>query len=239
MEGPNIHPTPKPTQPQPPLVENQPQQVNPEIQPQHANLVNGVGNGEDNVDQSRLTSDVLVHFNRIRVNGVTKARCKYCRKLLSGDTNNGTSHLRDHHRTCLQKKIHDGQQRVLGANYLLKGKAQLIATEYNYEVSKKLLCSMILLHEYPLSIVNHIGFKRYSCSLQTLFNIPCHNTIKKEILTLYEVTKIKFKRELHGNRGRIVVTTDMWTATNKKRGYIAITAHYVYNLWNLRSIMFR
>ncbi|CAN1167580.1 Zinc finger BED domain-containing protein RICESLEEPER 2, partial [Linum perenne] len=60
-----------------------------------------------------------------------KARCKYCRKLLSGDSNSGTSHLRNHHRTCLQKKIHDGQQRVLGANYLPKGKAQMIATEYN------------------------------------------------------------------------------------------------------------
>ncbi|CAN1812725.1 Zinc finger BED domain-containing protein RICESLEEPER 3 [Linum perenne] len=83
---------------------------------------------------------------------------------------------------------------------------------------------MILLHEYPLSIVDHIGFKRYSCSLQPLFKVPCCNTIKKEILTLYEVTKIKFKRELHENRGRIAVTTDMWTATNQKRGYMAITA---------------
>ncbi|CAN1248085.1 Zinc finger BED domain-containing protein RICESLEEPER 2, partial [Linum perenne] len=168
-----------------------------------------------------------------------KARCKYCSKLLSGDSNSCTSHLRNHHTTCLPKKIHDGQQRVLGANYLPKGKAQLIATEYNYEVSKKMLCSMILLHEYPLSIVDHIGFKRYSCSLQPLFKVPCRSTIKKEILTLYEVTKIKFKRELHENRGRIVVTTDMWTATNQKRGYMAITAHYVDNSWNFRSIMLR
>ncbi|CAN1763520.1 Zinc finger BED domain-containing protein RICESLEEPER 4, partial [Linum perenne] len=152
------------------------------------------------VDQSRLTYDVWVHFNRIRVNGVTKARCKYRRKLLSGDSNSGTSHLRNHHITCLHKKIYVGQQRVLGANYLPKGKAQLIATEYNYEVSKKQLCSMIILHEYPLSIVDHIGFKRYSCSLQPLFKVPFRNTIKKERLTFYEVTKINFKRELHENR---------------------------------------
>ncbi|CAN1169823.1 Putative AC transposase, partial [Linum perenne] len=31
----------------------------------------------------------------------------------------------------------------------------------------------------------------------------------------------------------------MWTATNQKRGYMAITAHYVDNSWNLRSIMLR
>ncbi|CAN1193026.1 Putative AC9 transposase [Linum perenne] len=31
----------------------------------------------------------------------------------------------------------------------------------------------------------------------------------------------------------------MWTATNKKRGYMAITAHYIDNSWNLRSILVR
>ncbi|CAN1760634.1 Putative AC9 transposase [Linum perenne] len=83
------------------------------------------------------------------------------------------------------------------------------------------------LKNFSLSIVDHIGLKRYSCSLQPLFKVPCRNTIKKEILTLYEVTKIKIKRDLHENRGRIAMTTDMWTATNQKRGYMAITAHYV------------
>ncbi|CAN0892057.1 hypothetical protein LINGRAHAP2_LOCUS17330 [Linum grandiflorum] len=38
-----------------------------------------------------------------------KARCKYCRKLLGGETSNGISHLRNHMKTCIQKRIHDGQ----------------------------------------------------------------------------------------------------------------------------------
>ncbi|CAN1795418.1 hypothetical protein LINPERHAP1_LOCUS20600 [Linum perenne] len=41
--------------------------------------------------------------------------------------------------------------------------------------------------------------------------------MKKEILTLYELTKTKIQREIDGNRGRVAVTTDMWTATNQKR----------------------
>ncbi|CAN1785294.1 Putative AC9 transposase [Linum perenne] len=164
-----------------------------------------------------------------------KARCKYCLKLLSGDSNSGTSHLRNHNRTC----IHDGQQKVLGPNFLHKGKAQLVATKYNYEVAKKELCSMILVHEYPLSIAEHLGFKRFCCALQPLFKVPCRNTMKKEILTLYELTKTKIQREIDGNRGRVAVTTDMWTATNQKRGYMAITAHYIDNSWKLRSILLR
>ncbi|CAN1763663.1 hypothetical protein LINPERHAP1_LOCUS8925 [Linum perenne] len=63
--------------------------------------------------------------------------------------------------------------------------------------------------------------------LKITSNRVSSNTIKKEIFTLYELTKIKIQREIHGNRGRVAVTTDMWTSTNQKRGYIAITAHYV------------
>ncbi|CAN1817859.1 Zinc finger BED domain-containing protein RICESLEEPER 2 [Linum perenne] len=242
IQSPPAHNQPEPppahNQPQPPPAHNQPplqpEPVNPENQPQPAAIV-----GEHDVDQSRLTSDVWVHFSRKRVNGVLKARCKYCLKLLSGDSNSGTSHLRNHNRTCIRKKIHDGQQKVLGPNFLHKGKAQLVATEYNYEVAKKELCSMILVHEYPLSIAEHLGFKRFCCALQPLFKVPCHNTMKKEILTLYELTKTKIQREIDGNRGRVAVTTNMWTATNQKRGYMAITAHYIDNSWKLRSILLR
>ncbi|CAN1855433.1 Putative AC transposase, partial [Linum perenne] len=99
--------------------------------------------------------------------------------------------------------------------------------------------TLILIHEYPLSIVDHLGFQRFCCALQPLFKVPCRNTIKKDIFTLYELTKNKFQREIIGNRGRVAVTTDMWTATNQKRGYMAITAHYIDNSWNLRSILVR
>lgn len=33
--------------------------------------------------------------------------------------------------------------------------------------------------EYPLLIVDHINFRRYTASLQPLFQDPCRNIIKK------------------------------------------------------------
>ncbi|CAN1273477.1 Putative AC transposase [Linum perenne] len=218
-----------------PLVVNQPLPQPAENQPQLAaiagNLGNGIGNEEDAIKQRKRTSDVWLHFHRLKLNGVGKAKCKYYRKILSGESNRNR---------CIQKKIHDGRQKVLGPDYLPTGKPQLVATEYNYDVSIKELCLMILVHEYPLSIVDHIGFRRYNCSLQPLFQVHCRNTIKKEILTLvYGVQSAKIQRELDGNWGMIAVTTDMWTATNQKRGYMALTTHYIDNSWKLRSIMLR
>ncbi|CAI0433868.1 unnamed protein product [Linum tenue] len=58
-----------------------------------------------------------------------KARCKYCRKFLGGETSNGTSHLRTHIKTCIQKRIHDGSQKILGPNYKPAGNPQLSASQ--------------------------------------------------------------------------------------------------------------
>ncbi|CAN1240278.1 Putative AC transposase [Linum grandiflorum] len=50
-----------------------------------------------------------------------KAKCKYYRKILGGDTSNGTSHLRNHKKVCVQKQIHDGSQKNLAVNFLSNG----------------------------------------------------------------------------------------------------------------------
>jgi hypothetical protein len=38
-------------------------------------------------------------------------------------------------------------------------------------------------------------------------------------------------------QSRVAVTTDMWTADNQKKGYMAVTGHFVDESWKLRSIL--
>ncbi|CAN0893074.1 Zinc finger BED domain-containing protein RICESLEEPER 2 [Linum grandiflorum] len=180
-----------------------------------------------------LKSDVWPHFTRfVDKNGVMKVKCKYCRKILGGDTSNGTSHLRNHKKVCVQKQIHDGSQKNLVVNFLsngVVGKKELCSGQFNNEVSRKQLATMIVMHEYPLGIVDHLYFKIFCNGLQALFKVPSRNTTKKDILAMYEIEKKKIQRVINGNKGRITITTDMWTATNQKRGYMAITGHYIDN----------
>ncbi|CAN1125876.1 Putative AC9 transposase [Linum perenne] len=94
---------------------------------------------------------------------------------------------------------------------------------------------MIIMHEYPLDMVDHLYFKRFCCSLQPLFKVPTRNTMRKEIYCMYRAERSRIMKEMEGTKSRIAITTDMWTATNQKRGYMAVTAHYIDNAWNLRS----
>ncbi|CAN1732013.1 Putative AC transposase [Linum perenne] len=189
--------------------------------------------------QGKRKSPVWDHFERVKINDIWKAKCNYCRKLLGGDSSNGTSHLRSHVKSCIQKRIHDGSQKVLSPNLLIKGKTELVATAYNPEVSKKELATAVLMHEYPLSIVEHLHFKRFCYSLQPLFNVPSRNTLKRDVMRLYFDERAKIQRLIDSSKGRVAITTDMWTASNERKGYMAVTAHYIDNGWCLRSQLLR
>ncbi|CAN0862130.1 Putative AC transposase [Linum grandiflorum] len=56
---------------------------------------------------------------------------------------------------------------------------------------------------------------------------------------MYECERGHIQTVIDGNRGRIAITTDMWTASTQKKGYMAVTAHYIDNSWKLRSHMLR
>uniref|UniRef100_A0A8R7PJ30 AC9 transposase n=1 Tax=Triticum urartu TaxID=4572 RepID=A0A8R7PJ30_TRIUA len=40
-------------------------------------------------------------------------------------------------------------------------------------------------------------------------------------------------------QSRVAVTTDMWTSDSQKKGYMAITTHFIDESWRLRNILMR
>jgi hypothetical protein len=98
---------------------------------------------------------------------------------------------------------------------------------------------MIILHKHPLSIVEHSGFRSYSASLQPMFKMVTRNTIKRDILSIYDFEKDKSMQQIDKNRSRISITTDMWTSQNKKRGFMVVTANFIDDLWRLQSRVMR
>jgi hypothetical protein len=45
------------------------------------------------------------------------------------------------------------------------------------------------MHDYPLSIVDHVALRKVFVALQSLFKVRTRNTIKKEILKVYDFEK--------------------------------------------------
>ena len=144
---------------------------------------------------------------------------------------------------CPKRKFQD--IRDMNQNFLVRDQnkvdsmAGVNANHFDQNVSRNELARMIILHEYPLSIVDHIGFRKYSNSLQPLFRMVSSNTIKKDILSIYENEREKSKHEINKNHGRISITNYMWTSQNKRRGFMVVKAHFIDGLWRLQSRVLR
>ncbi|KAL5539054.1 hypothetical protein UlMin_042932 [Ulmus minor] len=196
---------------------------------------------DENLKKKRkLTSPAWEHFKKMKVGGVMKAICDHCQKHLGAKSKNGTKHLLDHIAVFPMIKQRDTRQMLLKANSSSDGKCSSLDTyHFNPEVSRYELGRMIVLHEYPSSIVEHEEFRRYSNSLQPLFKVPSRNTIRADRFKMFEAEKHELQRVLESNSSRVAITTDMWTASNQKRGYMAITAHFIDESWVLEDQIMR
>ncbi|KAJ9557959.1 hypothetical protein OSB04_012573 [Centaurea solstitialis] len=181
--------------------------------------------------KKRLKSVIWNHFKQVYVDG-----CNYCNKKLTGRANDGTTHLKDHFTICPIRVTRDIRQHILIQDQKASdGKAALSKYSFNGELSRDDLAKMITVHDYPLAMVEHCYFRKYSECLKPLFKVPCRRTTKNDIMKIYEKQRGYTLRCLEENESRIAITSYMWTTSNQMKGYMAITAHYIDAKWSLQN----
>jgi len=66
--------------------------------------------------------------------------------------------------------------------------------KFKPKIVRSELSNMIVLHGYPLVMVDHIGFRRYSKSLNPNFKLISRNTLRSEIFGTYKEEKEKLRK---------------------------------------------
>ena len=203
----------------------------------------GTNEDEDTSRKRKTTSDVWEYFTRKKVDGKFKAQCHRYSKLYLGDSNQGTSHLHNHLARCRWLKFKDirdmRQQVLIRQQNKVDGTMGLNAYQFDQNKVRNNLACMVILHEYPLSIVDHIGFREFVNYLQPLFKLISRNTLKSDILKINDNEREKALKMTDKNGSRMAITTDMWTSSNKKRGFMVITTHFIDQTWMLQNQVLR
>uniref|UniRef100_A0A5B7B4A9 Putative zinc finger BED domain-containing protein RICESLEEPER 1-like n=1 Tax=Davidia involucrata TaxID=16924 RepID=A0A5B7B4A9_DAVIN len=216
----------------------------------------------------RLTSVVWNHFERVRKADICYAVCVHCKKKLSGSSNSGTTHLRNHLIRCLKRSNHDVSQ-ILAAKRKRKESTLSLTTvshdegqrkdeiitpvsfkfdqeqkkeetinlgsiKFDQERSRLDLARMIMLHGYPLAMVEHVGFKIFAKNLQPLYEVMTNSAIELDCMTIYGKEKQKVYEMIHNLHGRISLAVDMWTSP-ENTGYLCLTANYIDEDWKLQK----
>lgn len=216
----------------------------------------------------RLTSVVWNHFERVRKADICYAVCVHCNKKLSGSSNSGTTHLRNHLMRCLKRSNYDVSQ-LLVAKRRKKDNTVSIAnvgfeegqrkdeyikpvvikyeqdqrkdevfnvgsSRFDQERSRMDLARMIILHGYPLSMVEHVGFKVFVKNLQPLFDVVPNSAIELSCREIYGKEKQKVYEMVSKMQGRINLAVEMWSSSENSE-YLCLTAHYINDDWKLQN----
>ncbi|KAG8487278.1 hypothetical protein CXB51_020584 [Gossypium anomalum] len=216
----------------------------------------------------RLTSVVWNHFERVRKADLCYAVCVHCNKKLSGSSNSGTTHLRNHLMRCLKRFNYDVSQ-LLSAKKRKKDNTLTIANisydegqrkeEYlkptivkyepeqrkdevfnvqsswfDQERSRLDLARMIILHGYPLAMVEHVGFKVFVKNLQPLFDVVPNSTVELSCMEIYGKERQKVHDMLSKLQGRINLAVEMWSSP-ENTNHVCMMAHYVGDDWKLQK----
>jgi hypothetical protein len=139
----------------------------------------------------KCKSEVWLEFEEVVLDGKVKAQCNWCKKLLVGSSRDGTNHLQNHLKSYASHQPRKGfKQSTLKLGKDENGVVVVEKYVFDQQVARKELALMICIHEYPLAMVDHVGFRRFCSALQPLFKHVSRNTIKKDILDMYEVYKL-------------------------------------------------
>ena len=131
-----------------------PSQTTRATKPQEAHKLAGV--------KRKLKSKVWDEFERVLVGGKWKAECEWCHSNLVGETKDGTSHLHAHLATCAARQTTTAwKQAKLKLTKAEDGKVNVENYIFDQELCRKELALMICCHEYPLAMVDHVGFRKF------------------------------------------------------------------------------
>ncbi|XP_071703230.1 zinc finger BED domain-containing protein RICESLEEPER 2-like [Rutidosis leptorrhynchoides] len=96
------------------------------------------------------------------------------------------------------------------------------------------LARMIILHGYPLAMVEHVGFKIFIRKLQPLFELATLNDVIADCNEIYIKEKQKVCELFDNLPGKISLSVDTWDAKGDDK-YLCLTAHSVDDTWALKK----
>ncbi|XP_010241568.1 PREDICTED: zinc finger BED domain-containing protein RICESLEEPER 2-like [Nelumbo nucifera] len=213
-------------------------------------IANPEPQAQPNNKRRRKKSIVWEHFTIEAVGaGCTRACCKQCKQTFAYSTGSklaGTSHLKRHIMlgTCPATRRNQEKNQLTPYSPTKAGNLTDPPPRRRYRASPGTLslfdqdrcrheiAKMIVMHEYPLHMVEHPGFVAFVQNLQPRFNMVNFSTVQGDCVALYLREKQNLLKVLEAIPGRISLALDLWTS-DQTLGYVFVVGHYIDSDWKL------
>ncbi|KAK1368115.1 zinc finger BED domain-containing protein RICESLEEPER 2-like [Heracleum sosnowskyi] len=182
--------------------------------------------------QRKKKSRSWQYLDEFEVNGEKWVRCKLCQTEIKRDKTCSTTQLNRHVDKC---KVTHGVTRQTQLQFQKSGNASEVTLEtfkYDHAEMRKTVAHYILINELPFMHEESFMFNEVMRKATPLWQKISRTTIKADCVTTYEIEKKKLK-EVFKSVKKLNITTDMWTSSNQKLGYMVVTSHWIDSEWKL------
>ncbi|XP_071724321.1 zinc finger BED domain-containing protein DAYSLEEPER-like [Rutidosis leptorrhynchoides] len=199
-------------------------------------------------------SMVWEHFTIETVGaGCRRACCKQCKQSFAYSTGSkvaGTSHLKRHIAkgscqyvirnqqdpstplTAPSKLANDSTGPATDTPKRRYRTASVTYSSFDSDRCRQEIARMIILHDYPLHIVEHPGFVGFVRNLQPSFEMASFSSVQGDVIATYLREKLSVQSLIESMPGRICLTLDLWNSC-QTTGYVFVTGQFVDQDWKI------
>nr|XP_012573964.1 zinc finger BED domain-containing protein RICESLEEPER 2-like [Cicer arietinum] len=165
------------------------------------------------------------------------AKCHYCGNLIK--FKDGTSAMTMHLKRCKEHLDNQEHKRQKTSSSTKPTEEELGVVSsphsmFDQEACRLELVKMFVGAELPFLFVVNVFFRNFVNVIQPQFDIPSRSTLRRAILSLYDVERERLKIFISKHCGRVCLTTDTWTSI-QNLSYMSLTAHFIDKKWNLHK----
>ena len=160
-------------------------------------------------------------------NGKELAKCKHCNRNFVAPNNRGTSHLNNHFKNaCLVIKQMESDSSKNATKSASDTTPKATTFKFDQERSRMDFANMVIKHNYHINMADNEFFEIFCNKLQSMFKLVSRNTVRSDVLNVYQIEKDKLYLLLEEICYKITLTTDIWTSDHQHYAYACLTVHY-------------
>lgn len=197
-------------------------------------------------------SIVWEHFTIETVGaGCRRACCKQCKQSFAYSTGSkvaGTSHLKRHIAKGTCPVVLRNQEKSQLTPFSAPTKvgtftdtpkrryrtASVPYLSFDADRCRHEIARMIIMHDYPLHMVEQPGFLAFVQNLQPRFDMVSFNTVQGDCVAIYLREKQSIQRVIEGVPGRICLTLDLWSSS-QTIGYMFVSGQFIDSDWKMHK----
>ncbi|XVF68757.1 hypothetical protein PTKIN_Ptkin11bG0026800 [Pterospermum kingtungense] len=189
--------------------------------------------------------------------GNIRAVCAHCGKDFDGSSKKGTTHLRNHSKSCKLRaaKVIEQLTVPIGRGDSKNENAHEVPSSFDppkigdsttrdtnernsmfdQERSRLDFARMIIKHRYPLDMAEQEYFRTFLKNLQSEFEFQSREIILSHIDRIYVEEKEKLHRYFNQLACNFSLTISLWKDNLGKNAYCCLIAHFIDDDWELRK----